>query len=216
MLFRSGNHRFFLQHQLYSCAGDPRTSDHQFYTTARLAHDRGADGLSLFNFVYYRKGLGEDIPVMEPPFHVLPRLSDTAFLSRQHQYYMLGNTSYYGQMPRRIEAGQPAEFTLEMVKRPGDETVPADGRLRVHTVERCSAELFSRLSFNGRDLEPTDDASRFFGNPFDRMISPPGHRRAWILGGDVPIERENRLRVTTREPCQIIYIDCGIEQRQEL
>lgn len=216
MTHSTGNHRFFLQHQAYSCAGDPRTSVHQFYTTARLAHDRGADGLSLFNFVYYRKGLGEDVPVMEPPFHVLPRLNDTAFLGRQHQYYMLGNTSYYGQVPRRIEAGQPAEFALEMVKRSEGEAMPADGRLRVHTVEPCLDGQLSRVSFNGRELEPADDTSRFFGNPFDRMISPPGHRRAWVLGSDVPIERENRLLVTAREPCQIIYIDCGIKQRHEL
>lgn len=214
MTHSTGAHRHFVHSKGYGCPGNPRTSVHQFYTTARLAHDRGADGLSLFNFVYYRQSLGEDIPVMEPPFHVLPRLNDVAFLGRQHQYYMLGETAYYRQLPRQIAGSQTEEFTLEMLGRPQGDIVQADGRLRIHTAEPCSAEQFLAVSINGHELERTPDVSRFFGNPFDRMISPLDHRQAWILGGDVPIERENRLLLTAREPCQVIYIDCGIKHQQ--
>ena len=32
-----------------------RTTDEQFYTTANLAYARGANGISVFNFVYYRE-----------------------------------------------------------------------------------------------------------------------------------------------------------------
>ena len=52
-----------------------RTVDEQFYTTAHLARQQGATGVSLFNFVYYRHHKSEELgPFNEPPFHVLPRL----------------------------------------------------------------------------------------------------------------------------------------------
>ncbi|MBN2547240.1 MAG: hypothetical protein JXB50_15665, partial [Spirochaetes bacterium] len=48
---------------VYTSGGPyPRTSDHQFYTTAYKSLMIGYDGVSLFNFVYYR-------PQSEPPFH---------------------------------------------------------------------------------------------------------------------------------------------------
>ncbi|MDQ3815535.1 MAG: hypothetical protein M3347_16585, partial [Armatimonadota bacterium] len=54
-----------------------RTTNEQFQTTAHLAYARGADGVSLFNFAYYREhggpGRGE---FSEPPFGVLKKLSD--------------------------------------------------------------------------------------------------------------------------------------------
>jgi hypothetical protein len=70
MTHSTAGHRFFLPSKTYGTLGDPRTSDYQYYTTTNLAYKNGADGLSLFNFVYYRLGLGNDVSVMEPPFHI--------------------------------------------------------------------------------------------------------------------------------------------------
>ena len=65
-----------------------RTTDEQFYTTAHVAYRRGADGMSLFNFVYYREhGSPGRGPFNEPPFHVLTHLGDPDWLARQPQWF---------------------------------------------------------------------------------------------------------------------------------
>ncbi len=54
------------------------TTDEMFYTAAHLAYSRGAQGVSLFNFVYYRNRANR-----KPPFHVLEHLHDPNWLARQ-------------------------------------------------------------------------------------------------------------------------------------
>ena len=112
MTHSAGSHTYFLPSGNYGTNGNPRTGDYQFYTAAYLAQRRGADGMSLFNFVYYRMGLEDDIPVMEPPFHVLEKLNDLDWLAKQHQHYMLGADVYHSQMPRTIEPGTTESFVF--------------------------------------------------------------------------------------------------------
>ena len=65
-----------------------RTTDEQFYSTADLAYEQGATGVSLFTFPYYRTHTTPEIgPFTEPPFHVLPKLRDRDFLSRKPRWY---------------------------------------------------------------------------------------------------------------------------------
>jgi hypothetical protein len=220
MTHSTARYPYFLNSGLYGTNGNPRTSDHQFYTTALLANKSGADGVSLFNFVYYRMGHKEDLPVMEPPFHVLSKLNDTEFLSRQSQYYMLAGTIYKKQLPKELIAGEPVNFNLEMFPTKRKEAsskqaiINAPCRLRLHTKQELAPKHIITLKFNGKLLELTPDTSRFFGNPFDSMISPQNHRRAWILPeefinigqNDIEVEIENRDKIN------VIYLDIGIPQ----
>lgn len=67
-----------------------RTTDEQFCTTATLAYEQGATGVSLFNFPYFRYHVTDDIgPFHEPPFHLVPKLKDRQFLARQSPWYFL-------------------------------------------------------------------------------------------------------------------------------
>jgi len=213
MTHSTGWHPYFLKPGLYGTHGDPRTSDHQFYTTALLACRRGADGLSLFNFVYYRMGGRSEIPVMEPPFHVLSKLKDIEFLSRQDRYFMLGGSSYYRQVPRELTVGQPVEFVLDMLA-PGPVGAGASppSRLRVHTEHELTPAHVITAAFNGCPLDPCPDTTGFFGNPFDGMISPPGHRRAWFLPGQLLKDGLNSLQVELAGggPTKVIYVDAGV------
>ncbi|MBM4082161.1 MAG: hypothetical protein FJ278_20820, partial [Planctomycetes bacterium] len=97
-----------------------RATPEQFYTAAHLAYARGADGVSVFNFVYYREhgGPGRG-PFAEPPFHVFKGLADPAWLARQPQHYFLasgwGNPFVRPPVPpRKIEPGKPTTFTLDL------------------------------------------------------------------------------------------------------
>jgi len=201
---------YFLKSGNYGTNGDPRPSDHQFYTTARLALERGADGISLFNFVYYRHGHNFDIPVMEPPFYVLPKLTDRAFLARQSQYYMLAGTCYYNQLPRKLSLGTAETFQMDLAPRHNHNNRPI--RLRVHTKRPLTTEDRLAASINGTPLEQTEDTSRFFGNPFDGMISPVNHRCAWIVPGGILVNGLNDLvlQLSSGEAIDIIYIDLAI------
>ena len=228
MTHSTGWHPYFQPAVAYGTMGDPRTSDHQFYTTALLAHRRGADGLSLFNFIYYRMGHQADVPVTEPPFHVLPRLNDLPFLARQSQYYMLSHTYYLRQLPREIAAGQAKTFELDMTRRapdPAGDATPDEiatalkggpsengGRLRLHCDRALAAEDEIVVRFNDAALEPCADASRFFGNPFDPMISPAGHRRAWRLPPELVREGRNTVQVELAQgkSFKLVYLDIGI------
>ena len=227
MTHSNGNNRYFCDSGNYGTNGNPRTSDHQFYTTANLALERGADGFSLFNFVYYRMGHTFDIPLMEPPFHVLPKLLDRAFLARQSQEYMLGETGYLGQLPRQLHAGACETFQMDMALPPYSGLTPTTEapsenfmaefvktpiRLRVHTEQPLPSEDSLRASINGVPLQPTEDTTRFFANPFDNMISPKQHRSAWVVPEGTLVNGLNDIviQLTTGDPLNVIYIDLGI------
>lgn len=207
----TGWHPYFLGPQNYGTNGDPRTSDHQFYTTAELALSQGADGLSLFNFVYYRMGREVDIPVMEPPFHVLDRLNDIDFLKRQPKYYMLAATCYHSQLARQLEREQSTAFNLRMLKPDSSGDQPRDGRVRIHLREAIPSSLKLTATFNGQSMEPTEDVTRFYGNPFDRMISPLRNRVAFVIPSHLIKQGDNELRISAHGgEATVIYIDAAI------
>jgi len=212
MTHSTGRHHYFHPQGGYGTTGDVRTSDHEFYTTALLARKRGADGMSLFNFVYYRMGHRTDQPVTEPPFHVLPKLNDTDFLARQSRCYTLANTVYHRQVPHDLAPGESAEFKMDMVKQDAKEPDGRPARLRLHTRYALTNAHDIAVRFNGTALEPTPDTTRFFGNPFDPMISPRKHRRAWLLPRGIVKAGLNTIEVTMKagKPIKIVYLDVGI------
>lgn len=64
------------------------TTPRQFYTTAALSYENGADGMSVFNFYYYRQHGYNTCPANEPPFHIFKHLRDKVWLSKQPKYYV--------------------------------------------------------------------------------------------------------------------------------
>jgi hypothetical protein len=228
MTHSTGNHWYYFNSA--GIIGNPRTSDHQFYTTAHLALEKGFDGLSLFNFVYYRMGHTCDVPVMEPPFDVLPKLNDRAFLARQsHEYMIASHPGYFEQLPRQLNTDKSETFTLDIAssprlaqktvpgtpKKPEFETIKAPIRLRLHTEKPLKEKSRIAASMNGKTLQPTEDTTRFFGNPFDAMISPVNHRCAWIVPEGALVNGLNdlSLQLTSGEGINIIHIDLGIPNK---
>ena len=96
-----------------------KTSTEQFYTTAESIYDAGMDGVSLFNFVYYREhgSAGKRGAVGEPPFEIIHNLRDREFLSRQNHCYFIG--SHWqddGPLPKAMMLlGQYVNFMLQNV-----------------------------------------------------------------------------------------------------
>ena len=147
-----------------------RTTDEQFYTGAHLAYARGAAGVSLFNFVYYREhGTRGRGPFTEPPFHVLPRLGQRDWLAKQPQWYVLARTWYHGglgrPLPVELSAGESRAFTLDLAPRAGGE----DGLLRVRTQED-GAVCDWTVTLNRQRLAPARFVLKPLVHPYDAAL----------------------------------------------
>ncbi len=136
-----------------------RTTDAQFYTTAQLAYEQGANGVSLFNFPYYRYHVTDTIgPFHEPPFQVLPKLKDRSFLGEQTSSYFITQArrdEVLGErlLPAILDRTLPGKFSFEISR----EYPPTqDGILRLRSDEdisdreievRCGGQVLTRIPF---------------------------------------------------------------------
>lgn len=125
-----------------------RTTDEQFYTTATMAYEQGATGVSLFNFPYYRYHVTDDIgPFHEPPFHVIPKLKDRDFLSRQTPSYFLSSgrkDRILGERTLPAIMNRREDYVFEM---PVSQTmdITTDGILRLRSDENIEDREFKVL-----------------------------------------------------------------------
>ncbi len=221
--------------------GKRRTTDAQFYTAAHLAYARGAAGVSLFNFVYYRQwdgyghqGTGGRI-VQPVPFHVLRHLHDADWLAQQSQHWFLSR-GYGGYDPGMLGSGKmmmnarenpqsPFPVILEPGQRVGctlDMAPSADGwrqagRCRIQA--RASlARTTLGLCLNGAALEPTPDVSEPFAHPYRyRDPSPlgqPEDYQAWTVPAELLKDGENVFEISMKEgeSAELCYLDIVMKQ----
>lgn len=167
----------------------------QLATAAHLACARGATGVSLFNFVYYRN-LGAEPQV--PPFDVLERLKDRTWLARQPQHYFLSVSNITSSAPsefsreRRLEPGRRAGFTLDLA--PPEGGWREDARLRLESTHPWKGREL-RVSVNGVEVRPTPDISEPYASPYAPEPRPE-RLRAWVVPHELLRPGENRISVT--------------------
>ncbi len=160
-----------------------RTTPEQYYTTAHLCYARGGDGVSTFNFVYYRehggKGRGD---FGEPPFFVFEHLGDRDWLARQSQHWFLApgwaQDFERSPLPRKVKAGSPESFTLDLAPPTGG--WKEVGRLRIQG-EVSLGESHWTARLNGEGLVETSDISEPYPNSFPTMLGQPKELRAWSV-----------------------------------
>ena len=152
-----------------------RTTDQQYYTTAHVAYRRGADGMSLFNFVYTRDhGVAGRGPFNEPPFHVLQHLADPDWLAKQPQWYFLAEnwfTKSAGQLPSRFEKGDARTFELDMAP---TKHQSAEGLFRLMAAEEISNRQWM-VKINGTTLEPTAYVHKPIDHPYESGMGDPSN-----------------------------------------
>jgi hypothetical protein len=185
-----------------------RTTDQQFYTGAHLAYKQGADGVSLFNFVYFREhgGLGRG-QFTEPPFHVLEHLADRDFVAREPQWYVLAKLTQPPlpdrPMPRKMEAGKPETFQLQLAPNAGKK----EGLLRIRSVEESSREWTIKL--NGHVLESTDYVAKPLPHPYDANLEIGGAFACFRFPRSLARSGSNEIAATMQSgaPVTIDYLD---------
>lgn len=144
-----------------------RTTDEQYYTAAHLAYEEGADGISLFNFVYTREHGArpeERGPWNEPPFHVLANLGKPQWLAQQPQWYVLANIWSETPFPKNGNPMEPVVCRLDMSPRSGRKE---DGLLRLLSKNVRGLDDPWTVLLNGKVLEPSPSKEPPIATPYE-------------------------------------------------
>ncbi len=195
-----------------------RATPEHLHTSAHLAYARGADGISLFNFAYYRQhGQGEGRGVFgEPPFEELKALRDPKALAQAPQHWFIAQGWRAPGMkplpvPRKIEAGKPAKFNFDLAPPSGG--WKQDARIRIQADQSLGNGEWT-ATFNGEPLAATNDVSEPFPVPYPSLLGKPDELRAWIIPSTLLHPGKNSLEVTLKsgEPLSVVFVDLAAGQ----
>ena len=195
-----------------------RATREHLHTSAHLAYARGADGISLFNFAYYRQhGQGEGRGEFgEPPFKALQALRDPKALSKEPQHWFIASGwrspgAKPLPVPRKIEPGKPVKFNFDMAAPTGG--WKSDVRVRIQA-DKTLREGQWTATFNGEPIESTGDVSEPFPVIYSSMTAKPEELRAWTIPARLLREGKNSLEVTldAGEPVVVVFVDLAIGQ----
>ena len=187
---------------------------------ARTAYARGADGLSFFNFVYYRGGFGQRPENAgagaEPPFELFSRLDDPKKLSAPPYYFYAPDERFPDWEKKMTQGDAPFVFALDTVAPPRK-----DGVFRMQLV--ADAEKFQRemdnpdpdtdrglweISINGKILKPVENT---WDIPFYETEYPGGmgdaiQYRTWRVPAGTLVDGVNTVSVRLRKAKQPLWI----------
>lgn len=189
-----------------------RATQEQYQTTAHLAYARGADGVSLFNFAYYREhgGPGRG-PFTEPPFEVLNKLRDIPQLAKNPQHWFLAtgwNNPYVRPpiLPRGLKEKAKTAFQLDMAPPAGG--WKGEGRLRLQADATLEGRVLA-ASCNGVELVAVEDVGEPFENPYPSLLGLPQNMRAWKLPAAVLRDGKNEFQFVHQsgKPVTLEYLD---------
>lgn len=188
-----------------------RTTPQQYATTARLAYAQGADGVSLFNFVYTREhGRGERGPFAEPAFELLGRLGDRAWLARQPQWYFIGASmkkplASAWPLPKVMKKGARVELKLEMLP---DGSRVLDGLLRLRMAQVVPGGRW-RAMLNGAALEPCPWVRQPLEHAYDAWQGEPEQHACFKVPRAAARVGGNTVAIEMLEgaPAQLEFVD---------
>ncbi len=195
-----------------------RATREHLHTAAHLAYARGADGISLFNFAYYRQhGQGAGRGVFgEPPFEALKALRDPQALAQEPQHWFIAPGWRAPGMkplpvPRKMEPGQSAKFNFDLAAPGGG--WKRDARVRIQMDKPPVADEWS-ATFNGEAVSATDEVAEPFVVPYPSLIGRPDELRAWIVPGKLLREGKNNLEITMKsgDSVTIAFVDLATSQ----
>ncbi len=195
-----------------------RATREHLHTSAHLAYARGAEGISLFNFAYYRQhGQGEGRGVFgEPPFEALKTLGDPPALAAEPQHWFIASGWRAPgmkplPMPRKIEPGKPAKFKFDLV--PPKDGWKSDARVRIQADKALGTTEWI-ATFNGTSIAATPDVSEPFAVPYPSMLGKAEELRAWVIPAGLLRGGINSLEVTLTGggPVAVVFVDLAVGQ----
>jgi len=184
-----------------------------FYTAAHLAYARGAEGVSFFNFVYYRSF--SSAPT-EPPFEIFKHVGDPQWLSVQPQHYFLtpgSNTprSSKPAFPRsELTLHKPVTFKIDMAPPKGG--WKTDGLIRVQSKMSLANRELS-VHFNGVKLESCETIFEPYPTPDSNGLGTSKTLSALTVPVNLLRNGNNNIQIVLLKgkPIKLIFIDLAVK-----
>ena len=194
-----------------------RTTDQALITAAHMAYARGVDGLSFFNFQYYRSTRNETDAHggnFEPPYYLFKLLRDPDYVKKQDQYYFLGHAhnepARDGRPFQNVFVSEtPQTQWLDMA--PPEGGWNKDGRLRIQSIDDLTNTEWS-VSINGVELVPNADVSEPYKNPYDTALGTPKNYKAFTVPVKLLKDGLNEITVILKngKPTPLFYLDIAL------
>jgi hypothetical protein len=169
-----------------------KTSETMFQTTAAAAYAAGLDGVSLFNFVYYREhgSSAKKGASFEPPFGVIKTLRDKELLKRRPAHCFTGSQWESGPLPKCFFiSGQYADLAFENVMKNADAS-RAVMRIHINTDNGGDWETW----FNDRPVKIISSPELPFDTP---------KREQKIISWEIPVnyirDGENHIEIRSKD-----------------
>ncbi len=207
------------------------TTLQKLITMANLAWQRGADGLSLFNFVYYRPGhrgqiSGGKYNPGEPPWKSIPKLLDRDWLVKQPQNYWVNwwwSSGYFPDqfvLPKVFVNQTECVFKLDVAL----PHVPVTGGVLRLEMTEITPELGWRVYLNDVLLPPSGQIGEPFKDSYGGFLGDPHQYCAFKIIPTALKNGENEIRIRLADgpispefSANLMYIDVALftEDRRE-
>lgn len=162
-----------------------RTTESEIYTTAHLAYTHGAQGMSYFNFVYYREhGSDGRGPFNEPPFAAIELVKNPDFAANAPQHFFIAKGwSDKSQLASMLTPDKTYSFEIFMEPPAGG--WKRDFRFRLMTRTPIENRHFE-IRFGGVLISPDSDISEPYIS--DNRYQPMHGNAKTLLAWRVPAE----------------------------
>lgn len=190
----------------------------QLLTTTYLARRRGADGMSTFNFQYYR-GVHTSEGVFgtpaESPYDVFRKTSDLDWLAQLPQHYIAsssnnGMRSKNRQFPVTFKKGEWKKIHVDMTPPAGGWR--ADGKMRIQARSSLDGSTWG-ARLNGVWLNPVGNVAEPFPNPYPDAQGKPSDYRAWLVPANLLKDGENLFEISfdgTAKSLGLYFMDVAL------
>jgi hypothetical protein len=187
-------------------------TENMLTTTAHLAYSEGIDGISAFNFQYYRPPTTDGTTGYEPPYEVFNKLADYRQCSADpNQHYVIAEvydypTGWVNQLPN--DFSQNESIDLQLVMCPPDNGWSGNWRLRIMADSDMSGSTW-QIKFNGTVLTTSNDVSE----PYDQQYSPEWDDadmyKAFTVSSNNFVDGDNTITVklTSSTSVNLVYLD---------
>ncbi len=178
-----------------------RTTSEQYYTTALLAYRQGVQGISFFNFQYYRGDRCSELdkPYTEPPFEVISNIKNLKFLENAAQHYFYGGTwkdkiTLTWKLPMTLKKGIAADLGMNLAK--PENGWNENGVFALQSFKEISG-LDVKVQVNGTTLLPTEYTGPAYENEYSQLIGTKINYLCYVVPCDILRAGYNEITATS-------------------
>ncbi len=195
-----------------------RATVEQLCTTALIAYEQGADGISFFNFQYYRGDRVSELdrPYTEPPWEVIGYVKSPEQLKTMNQHYFFGKTwrdSFYKGWVMPLQMTKNAEKTLDIYMVSPEEGWSGTGVFTIQSLDEFSDQHLFTVCLNGVELKSIEWQGKPYENEYTQMIGEANNYRSWEVPVSLLMEGSNTVtvRMTSGAEISLCFVELAVQ-----